>query len=37
MQRWPALVQRDEQDWYLPEGTPSLPLSYSLIATKPGG
>lgn len=36
MQRWPMLVQHGEQDWRLPDGVPSLPLSYSLLASKAG-
>ena len=36
MPRWPMLVQHGEQDWRLPDGMPSLPLSYSLLASKPG-
>ena len=35
MQRWPFLARHGDQDYRLPDGVPSLPLSYSLLASKP--
>lgn len=32
---WPALVERDDGMWELPEGWPKMPLSFSIKATKP--
>lgn len=33
--RWPFLEERDDRTFHLPAGVPSLPLMYSLRATKP--
>jgi SAM-dependent methyltransferase len=35
MARWPFLVQHGEQDWRFPDGMPRLPLSWSLLASRP--
>ncbi len=34
-ERWPMLVRGDDGRYRLPEGTPSLPLMYSLRARRP--
>jgi hypothetical protein len=33
--RWPFLKRADDGPYRLPEGTPSLPLMYSLLASAP--
>ena len=35
--RWPILERTDLDIYRLPEGTPRIPLIYSLMARKPGG
>jgi hypothetical protein len=35
--RWPFLKRADDGPYRLPEGTPSLPLMYSLLASAPWG
>ncbi|MEM7139699.1 MAG: methyltransferase [Actinomycetota bacterium] len=34
--RWPWLEERDEGVWVVPDGTPSIPLMYSLLLDRPG-
>jgi SAM-dependent methyltransferase len=35
MQRWPFQVEHGHQDWRNPDDRPQIPLSFSLVATKP--
>jgi SAM-dependent methyltransferase len=36
MQRWPFQVEHAHQDWRNPPQLPQIPLSFSLLASKPG-